>query len=639
MKAVEHYEKGRTFQQKGQLSNAERAYKKAIKVDIGFVGAYNNLGNVLLAQERIKEATGIYRKALNLMPDHPMLLNNLGNALQLQGENEKAIKWLNQAISQESNYADAHSNLGNALRELGRVKEAVACYERAIEFNPDLADAYNNLGSVLMDLDEIYDAATKFEKAIQIDPCHSDAYIGLGNALIDQGELDKAIASYQKALEIDPRLTDAYIGIGSALIDQSEPDKATASFHKAIKIDSRNINAHVGLGLALSELGEVDKAMASFHKAIDIDSRNADAYNGLGITFQALGQWDEAIKSYQQAITLEPDCAKAYLFLALIKQYSQYDKTIEAMEQQSRDPSLSFKKQMLLNFALGKVHADLADYDKAFTYIHRGNQLGWSSLQHDVASVIDNIKLLQSAFSSDVFAQLDGVGLREATPVFILGLPRSGKTLSETMLAQHSSIYAAGERDFLEKALHKLTGVKSPKSMVEQLLGLPKIEFVQIAQKYVNQVQALARREPFIIDGMPTNFIYIGFIKLLFPNAKVIHCYRQPMDACWFIYQKYFSKKAHGYSFDLNTLGDYYQAYSDLMAHWHAVLPGFIYDLEYERLVTEPSQELSHLYSFLGLEWDHVCLDRYENNQLHKNEISCWRHYEEQLKPLLRVLN
>ncbi|MCZ6883194.1 MAG: tetratricopeptide repeat protein [Gammaproteobacteria bacterium] len=535
--AVKSYEKGRVLHQKGQLSDAERAYTKAIKINQDFVEAHGNLGNVLVDRGRLKEASGAYRKALKLLPDHPMLLNNLGNALQLQGKNEEAISCFNAAITQDPDYADAHSNLGNALRELGRVKEAVASYERAIEIDPGLADAYNNLGYVLMDLDEIDDAATNFEKAIEIDPGHTNAYNGLGNA------------------------------------------------------------------------------------------------------FQMLGQWDEAIESYHQVIALKPDCAEAYYYLSTAKQFSQYDKTVEAMERQSQVPDLSSEKLMHLSFALGKVHAGLANYDKAFSYIQRGNQLKLCSLQYDVANEVNYLNQLKSAFSAGVFAQLDGIGLIEATPVFILGLPRSGKTLSETMLAQHASVYAAGERKFLQKALNDIIASGNPQRMVEQLLGLPRVDIVQFAQQYVSQVQSLARREPVIIDSMPGNFYYIGFIKILFPNAKVIHCYRHPMDACWFIYQKYFSKKGHDYSFDLNTIGDYYQAYSDLMAHWHSVLPGFIYDLQYERLVTETSHEISQLFSFLGLEGGGVCLDRYENNPLHKKEVGCWQHYEKQLSALLRVLS
>ncbi|MCZ6471429.1 MAG: tetratricopeptide repeat protein [Gammaproteobacteria bacterium] len=570
-RAIKHYEEGRVFHQKGKLSNAVRAYRKAIKIDQEFSGAHNNLGNVLLDQGRLKEASQAYRNALKFHPSHPMLLNNLGNALYLQGENEKAVRWIKMAIIEDPNYADAHSNLGNALRNSGSFEEAIAAYRQAIKIDSGLTAAYINLGNILMEFDELDDAVTSFRNAIKTDPRHKEAYNGLGNALSDQGKKDEATSSYKKAIEIDPGYVKAHKNLGTAYLAQ--------------------------------------------------------------------GRWDNAIASYEQAIALNPDYAEGYRILSTVKQFSHYDKSVGAMEALYEDPALSSEKKMHLSFALGKAYADLTDYDKSFSCIHRGNQLKWSSLQYDMESEINYFNQLKSIFSTDVFAKFYGSGLAEAAPVFILGLPRSGKTLVETMLAQHPSVYPAGEQNFLEAALDKVTTSRNPEDIVEHLLGLPKAEFNKFGQRYIERTHSMAHGESFITNTMPENFYYVGFIKLFFPNAKVIHCYRQPLDACWFIYQKYFFSKAYHYSFDLKTLGEYYQAYSDLIAHWHVVLPDYIYDLKYELLVTETRQELSKLSAFLDLEWDGSCLERYENRPLHQNDIDSWRHYEEQLAPLTKVLN
>ena len=293
---------------------------------------------------------------------------------------------------------------------------------------------------------------------------------------------------------------------------------------------------------------------------------------------------------------------------------------------------------MHLSYALGKVHTDLGEYEKAFSYIQHGNQLNWSSSQYDVTNETGYFEQLKSAFPADVFNQADNSESIEITPVFILGLPRSGKTLTETMLARHPLVYPVGERSFLQKTIAKVSELNNPRKIVDQILDMPKDKIVELAELYLHQVESLSDGEPFIVDTMPVNFYYVGFIKLLFPNAKVIHCYRQPEDACWFIYQKYFSGKRHEYSFDLATLGAYYKGYSDLMAHWHSVLPGYILDLQYERLVTETSHELSQLFAFTGLDWDGVCLDQYENKPLNGDDIDSWRNYEEHLAPLLGAL-
>lgn len=569
-RAIKHYEEGRISHQKGKLSNAIRAYRKAIKIDQEFAEAHTNLGNVLLDLDRLNEASQAFRNALKINPYHPMLLNNLGNVLFLQGENEKAISWIKKAIIEDPYYASAHSNLGNALRGSGSFEGAVAAYRKAIQIDSGLTEAHINLGNVLMELDELNGAATSYRNAIKTDPRHKEAYYGLGNALGDQGEIDEAASSYKKAIEIDP-------GFGKA---------------------------HISLGTA----------------------------------YNAQGRWDDAIASYEQAIALNPDNAEAYRILSTVKQFSQYDKTIGAMEQLYQDPALSSEKKMHLSFALGKAYADLTDYDKSFTHIHRGNQLKWGALQYDIESEINYFNQLKSIFSADVFANFYGSGLTEATPVFILGLPRSGKTLIETILAQQSSVYAAGERNFLKVVLDEVTTSRNPEDIVEHLLDLPKAEIIKFAQRYIEQIHSLAHGESFITNTMPGNFYYIGFIKIFFPNAKVIHCYREPLDACWFIYQKYFINKVYHYSFDLKTLGEFYQAYSELIAHWHGVLPDYIYDLKYELLVTETSQELSKLFAFMGLEWDGRYLERYENRPLHQNDIDSWRHYEGQLATLTKEL-
>ena len=569
-KAIKYYEEGRLHQFQGELSAAERAYRKAIKADQDFVEAYNNLGNVLVDRERLQEASGAYRKAIKILPNHPMLLNNLGHALQLLGESEKAIGWFEKAIAQDSNYADAYVNLGNALRYTDSPERALGYYRQATTIDPGHAEAFTNMGILLMELKDPDAAVASLEKAVAIKPGDTKARFELGNALNDQGEMSKAIDSFHKVLELDPGYSNAYVRLG------------------------------------------------------DI--------------YKELGQWQESSENYRRAIALQPDNGLAYQCLSLIKNLDPDEELLEAMEQQHRNPDNSPKNLSRFSFALGYAHAERKHYDKAFEYFKQANQLKWSLAQYDVERDIAYFQKLKEAFKPGVFDQASTVESADMTPVFIVGLPRSGKTLAESMLAKHQRVCAAGERHCLRNTLLGLGELQNPGAMVEKILGLSDDEIEQRAQVYFDQMQRLCVGEPFVVDTLPINFYYVGFIRLLFPNARVIHCCRQPMDACWFIYQMTFGNRAYNYSNDFDALAVYYKGYYDLIEHWHSVLPGFMLDLHYEQLISDTEHELSRLLSYVGLEWDGACLDQYENAPLHQDEIGYWQNYQRYLEPLKAAL-
>jgi tetratricopeptide (TPR) repeat protein len=543
------------------------------------------------------------------------------------------------AIKISQNFVEAHTNLGNVLVDRSRFKEASHAYTRALGILPDHPMLLNNLGNVFQLQGEIEKAISWCNKAIMQDPTYADAHNNLANAFRELGRFDEAVTSYRQALELDPDLTEAHTNLGILLTEQDKLDSAVTSLEKAIEIDPEHTDAYNALGNVLCSLGRTEKAVSAYRKTIQIDPKHTEAYLGLGNALQALGQWDEAIKSYLQVIELEPDHAGAYYYLSQVRNFCQDDEIVSAMEKLYQNPKISADRQMQLSFALGKAQADVADYDQAFSYIDHGNQLNWSSIQYDVGTETRYFEQLKSAFTLDTFSQVEIIESNEITPVFILGLPRSGKTLAEAMLAEHPLVYPAGERNFLENTIAQVSDIKNPQEVVDRILGLPRDKVARLAEQYTDQVGSLSDGEPFVVDTMPINFYYIGFIKLIFPNAKVIHCHRLPEDACWFIYQKYFRGGRHHYSFDLAALGAYYKGYSDLMSHWNSVLPGFIHDLQYEQLVTQTSHELKQLSAFTNLDWDGTCLDRYEDKPLHDNDIGSWRNYQDHLAPLLRALH
>jgi len=645
-KAVRSYEEGRVSQQKGKLSDAERAYKKAIKVNRDFIEAHNDLGNVLLVRGRYKEAFNSFRKALTLRPNHPLLLTNLGNALQLQGEIEQATDWFNRAIKQDPNFTGAHNNLGNALRDLGRFQEAVASYKQAIAISPDYADTYYNLASVLIQLDELEAAVSNFEKAIEIDPKHQGAYNGLGNALASQGEMDKAVTAYRKAIEINPNHKHAHNGLGNVLSDMGDLDEAIASYRKAIEIDPGHKEAYNGLGNALSNLGEIENAIAAYRKAIEIDPWHKQACKGLGNALSDYGEIDEAITVYRRSIEINPEHTEAYRSLSKNKKFSEYDDDIRAMESLYENENNSDEQKMHLAFGLGKAYEDLGEYEKSMQFILRATRLKRASIDYSISEEEELFSNIKATFSSDFFSDRKGMGNPDRTPIFILGMPRSGTSLVEQILASHPDVFGAGELNDLSNSTRNFGTSGSAREFPAGIVDLDSSALVELGNEYIARIRKHSLNSKHITDKMPQNFLYIGLIKAILPNAKIINCTREPMDNCLSLFKNYFNT-AHHYSYDMTELGQYYNLYLDLIAYWSSTLPGFVYDQSYERLVADQENQIRRLLDYCNLPWTVACLEFHKTRRkvrtasnaqvrrpIYKDSVKLWERYEKQLEPL-----
>ena len=562
-----------------------------------------------------------------------------GRLLHQQKKLSAAERAYRKAIKAAPNFVEAYNNLGNVLVDREQLKQAFGAYRNALKILPTHPMLLNNLGHVLKLQGEAEKAIKWFNKAIAQDSNYADPYVNLGNALRDTDRPKEAIDAYRQAIKINPKLVEAFLNLGILLNNMTRFEEAIPVLEKAIEIDSRNATTWLVFGDALNGAGESRKAINAYQKVLDIDSGYHSAYARLAGAYRNLQQWDEAIEHYRRAIAREPDVGLAYLGLSTLKNLEREKQTIEVMERKYQDPKTTPENSIHFSFALGKAYADLADYEKSFACFQRGNQLRWDSLRYDVNRELEFFEKLKSAFEADAISPIDNRGSTGINPVFIIGLPRSGKTLSETMLARHPRIAAAGERGYLKETLGNLEDLSNPGAIVAHLQNLSGDEISEIAQQYLGKLERFSAGEKFIVDTMPTNYYYLGFIKLLLPDAKVIHCRRQPMDACWFVYQTCFDSDRYLYSFDLDALAAYYRGYADLMSHWHSVFPGFIHDLGYEKLVTDTEQELSRLFSFMGLHRDGVSLEQYENAPLHDKGIGAWRHYERHLGALFEAIN
>jgi tetratricopeptide (TPR) repeat protein len=543
-------------------------------------------------------------------PSIAMLQNLLGVINSKKGAQEQAIRHFKRAVELNPVFPDAYNNLGVALRSLGRREQAIQNYTRAIAIKPDYADAYFNLANTFRDLDRREEAVQNYKKALQIAPNHLGARNNLGVILNKLERYEEAIENFEIVLSANPNFLDAYNN----------------------------------MGLALKALGREEEAMQSFETAIEKNPGYAEAHYNLGSYLFDLGRKDEARSRYEKALKINPAFAEAYRSMGAVKKYEIGDPQISQMQTMFERYDLSDDDRMQLCYALGKVSEDIGDREKAFEYYSNGNALRKKFLGYDPQVEREMFRKIKTAFkhASPSLAITDRNSDRyRNTPIFIVGMPRSGTSLTEQILASHSKIYGAGELMTLGKAIHSIW---SGKTIDESHLHA-------IRNVYLADLEKRAGDEPFVTDKMHLNYRWIGFICLAFPGAKIVHIKRRSIASCWSIFKYYFSDLGNGFAYDLDDLAEYYSSYMDLMRFWEERFPGAIYNFSYERLTEDQEEETRKLLAYIGFDLEQSCIDFHETKRavatissmqvrrkLYKGSSEEWRKYEQFLGPLIETL-
>ena len=596
---------------------------------------------------RLPQAEKIYHRILRTDPNQPVALHLLGVIAHQVGKNQVAVDLITKALAVNPDYAQAHNNLGNALLALGKLDEAVASYHQALATKTGYAEAHSNLGVALRALGKFDDAVASFHKALAIAPDHAGAHNGLGNALQALGKPDEAVASCRKALAVKPDFAEAHNNLGVALQDLGKLDEAASNYCKALAIAPDHAAAHNNLGVVLQDQGNMADAVACYGKALAIAPDYAEAHNNLGNALFALGKMDEAVASYHQAIATKTDYAEAHRHLAMVKKFDEYDNDIKAIEDAYAKPGLGDQQRMHLAFGLGKSFEDLRRYEKAFSFYQTGNEIKRGTFVFSIESVEKNFRNLKKLFTENFFSTHQAAGLSDESPIFILGMLRSGTTLVEQILASHPKVFGAGELNHIKRIVTSHFRAIDDPGFTESLNLASSAAFSSAGGDYIRVIRERAGGVEFITDKMPPNFRFIGMIKLMLPNAKIIHCCRDPLDTCLSMFKTLFAAKGHYYAYDLGELGRYYNLYSDLMSHWHGVLPGFIYDIHYEDVVADQEKQSRALLAWCGLEWDEACLAFHKTDRavhtasaaqvrrpIYTDSIQSWKRYETQLEAL-----
>ncbi len=599
----------------------------------------------LFNQGELQEALIQGEALAKQFPDVPFTPNLLGAVYVGLGRLEQAVASYTRALQIKPDLVEAHNNLGAALNNLGKSDQAISSINKALQIKPDFAEAHYNLGAALNNLDKPEEAVASYEKALRLKPDYTDAHYNLGNALNRLGEPEEAVSSLRKALQIKPDFAEAHNNLGAVLYKLGKPGQAVSSLRKALQINPNYAEAHYNLGNALNDLEKAEEAVSSLAKALQIKPDYAEAHNNLGNTLSDLGKRDEAISSLAKALQIKPDYAEAHRNLSTVKKYQDGDPQTHQMLQLVERRSLSDEDRMHLSFALGKAHGDIGNHDKAFSYLLDGNRLRKAELKYDISTARTLFTKIKATFSEalpalDVGKEYESTKGRQ--PIFILGMPRSGTTLVEQILASHSQVYGAGELRLLGQSVNTIKWNSTQ-------LSSGQLESIRMS--YLSGLTEIEASEPYITDKMPLNFQWIGFIFAATPGAKIVHVKRDARATCWSNFKHYFSHRGNGFANDLQDVAEYYNMYIDLMAFWHQKFPGRIYDLNYEALTEHQEEETRKLLDCVGLDWEDQCLEFHETKRavrtasatqvrqkMYQGSSEEWRKYEKHLAPMVELL-
>jgi tetratricopeptide (TPR) repeat protein len=516
--------------------------------------------------------------------------------------------------------AEAHHARGIELIRAHRLAEAVACFRLAITLRPDHAQAHNNLAGLLRALNHPNDAIAHYRQALAIEPDYAEGHGNLGVLLAEHKRYDEAIAHYHRALAINPALAAV----------------------------------HVNLGRAFAALERSEDALAAYDKALAITADAATVYADRGVELTALGRAEAARVAFQTAVALSPGTAEFHYLLANSKIFAAGDRQLAVMEQLAAAlAARPAHEQLHLGFALAKAYEDLGAHDRCMGHLLRANRLKRQSIAYDEAAVLGELARIRASFGAALLARASSAGDPSPVPVFIVGMPRSGTTLVEQILASHPDVAGGGERSDLSDALAAVSGTDpAPADFPEGVASWDDTTLQRLGAGYLAALARGGARPLRITDKTPSNFALIGLIRLALPNARIIHVRRDAIDTCLSCFSKLFAGGTP-FAYDLGELGRYYRAYDATMAHWRRVLPeGIMLELDYETLVGDLEATTRRMLDHCGLAWDAACLNFHETQRavrtasalevrrpVHRRAIGRWQVSPELLAPLLAGLN
>lgn len=530
-----------------------------------------------------------------------------------------------------------------------KFQEANEIYQNLVLQFPDNSELYHEFGIALIAQNQPKLAIEKFLQSVRSDPKNANYNSDLGEMYRRVGILDQAVKFNLEAVKLNSELDNTNYNLGLAYFDKENFDKAIVHFKKAIEINPKHGFAWNNLGSSFEKLDKLQLAHEAYQKAVDLNGNHLEALNNLATTNTQFNKTDEAIKIFNKAIDVHPHFFEAHFNLSALKKYTKEDPHFRLLQEVPQH-----KKQFNLfeatryHFAYGKALDDIGEYDNAFNQYNLGNQLQSKLTPYNQKKNDEIVSKTIEIFNINFINKLKSDNeVNNRTPIFIVGMPRSGTSLIEQILDSHQSIYGAGELKDLSESLESNVKKFGNEQSLDFIGKAKKSFFEKVGNDYLNKVWELSPNSKYISDKMPGNFFNIGLIYLIFPHAKIIHSMRDPMDSCFSNFTKLF-KDDMRFTYSQENIGNYYKDYHTIMEHWKKVLPSdFICHMKYEDMINNIEKEAKRLTSFIGLDWDPNCLKFYDNDRnvktasmmqvrkpIYKSSLARWKNFTKHLKPL-----
>ena len=678
-------------QRHGDLDSSAKNLLRAIRLKGDFFEAHYNLADVYRQLGQMEQALDYYRKAAQINPGYALLHMNIGTILYRQGNYDDAITSHKKSIELEPEYDEVYVNLGLAYAETGEFDEAEAAFRKAISINPAQPRAYLQLGLLNYKKEDFQEAHTCLTRSISLDQANPVSHYNLGIVLKEMAKLDEAMSAFKQAMALNPEYVDAYHGLASAQRETGAIDEAIETFDMALKFRPEKSTFYLDFASVMGLVGHQMEAITYNEKAIETGPDSAELQLAYAYALLGINEYDRAIVAFERSVALaEKDddkqmaIAGSALILERRKQYDDAYNLIKpfliepvnprvaqafgniARKLNMSDEAIGFLKSALDNedtqldskseieFLLGKLYDANNDFDNAFQYYHAGNETFRSLNNSQISKYkVDKDKhymeQIKSVFTKEFFESHEKSDCLSERPVFVVGMPRSGTTLTESIISSHPLAFPGGEMydiSDIRKATEAGTGQVFP----EAIKYMAKDKLNEFAQHYLGRLDLKNKDAHRVVDKMPHNFLLLGIIALLFPKAHIIHIQRYPVDNCLSIYFQRFNL-SHTYSSNLKDLGEYYRCYFDLMNHWNEVLPMPILNIRYDELVVNQEAMTHKMIDFCGLEWDEQCLAFHKSKRdvgtpsydqvsqpMYDKSSGRWKNYNNYITDLVEVL-
>ncbi|NCF63610.1 MAG: tetratricopeptide repeat protein [Gammaproteobacteria bacterium] len=607
------------------------------------------LGEICLRQRRPQEAENLFRKVLKRHREYPRALEGIGLALLADGKPKKASEILTKAVAASPKRSTTRMALARALAESGHQVESENAIQEAFRLNPRkaaIAEAERATRDGRME-----DAEKALRELLAKDPNNARALRMLGSIALEANRYKAARRLLERAVELAPGVAMSWNDLANLHLKKDRYDEALEAVQRAIDIDPDFAHSYVVKGNILTRAQRHEDSLLAYQQGLEVSPQNVGALSGMGHVLKTIGRQDEAIAAFRKCIQANPAFGETYWSLANLKTFVFDPEEVQIMEEMAKRENLADEPKVNILVSLGKHYENEKDYDRAFENYQRGNDL---RRQHEIYDPVHTQVVhdrIIKTFNAEFFAEKAGYGDPSPDPILIVGLPRSGSTLIEQILASHSMVEGTMELPDLGRTIADLN-VQTPgrTEYPEAVMPLDKEQVASLGRDYLDATSRYRTDKPFFIDKMPNNFQAIGFLALILPNAKVIDARRHPLDSCLGSYKQLFFK-GQSFTYDQFELGHYYMEYRRIMDHWHDVLPGKVLEVNYEQVVTDQENQTRRILEYCGIPWEDQCLRFYETERaintasseqvrqpIYTKALNFWRNYEPHLGELIETM-